>query len=413
MCYNVLESRGKCQKGAQHLGETVALIVAAGRGSRAGGEIPKQYREIGGSPVLRRSIDAFLRHPAIDRVVAVIAPGDSRYDHVAPHNDSRLLDPIHGGESRQDSVRMGLEALSARKPGRVLIHDAARPFVSSAIIDRVIAALDAAPGAIPASPVSATLKSADHGIVTGTVPREGLFAAETPQGFDFQMILAAHEQALAEGHICTDDASVAEWAGIPVAIVAGEAANVKLTTAEDIAMADHRNMAEVALALGDIRVGMGFDVHAFGPGNEVMLGGIAIPHNRGVVGHSDGDVVLHALTDAVLGAIAEGDIGKHFPPSDPQWKGASSDRFLRFAVDRVAARGGLVANLDATIVTEGPRISEHRDAMRAQIAEICGIDIGRVAIKATTNENLGFIGRSEGLAAYASATIRLPFGTEA
>jgi 2-C-methyl-D-erythritol 4-phosphate cytidylyltransferase/2-C-methyl-D-erythritol 2,4-cyclodiphosphate synthase len=389
---------------------TAVLIVAAGRGTRAGGGIPKQYQDIGGVPVLARAIEAFLSHPAVDMVAVAIARDDSRYADIAPQNEPRLLPPVHGGETRQETVRLGLHALAAHAPDRVLIHDAARPFVSAAVIDRVVAALETDAAVIPALPVPATLKAVDAGgIITATVPREGLYAAETPQGFRFAAILAAHEKAATEGHACTDDAQVAEWSGIRVKVVAGDAANVKLTSSEDIAMADRREMAEAALALGDIRVGNGYDVHAFGPGNEVMLGGVAIPHNRGIVGHSDGDVALHALTDAVLGAIAEGDIGAHFPPSDPQWKGASSDRFLRFAAERVKARGGRIAHLDLAIVTEGPRIAEHRDAMRARIADICGITPDRVGVKATTNENLGFIGRGEGLAAYAVATVRLPF----
>jgi 2-C-methyl-D-erythritol 4-phosphate cytidylyltransferase/2-C-methyl-D-erythritol 2,4-cyclodiphosphate synthase len=389
---------------------TAVLIVAAGRGLRAGGEIPKQYQGIGGIPVLIHAIEAFLSHPAVDTVAVAIAPDDSRYADIAPQNDPRLLPAVYGGETRQETVRLGLRALAAHAPDRVLIHDAARPFVSGAVIDRVLAALETDAAVIPALPVPSTLKAVDAGgVITATMPREGLYAAETPQGFRFAAILAAHEKAAAEGHSCTDDAQVAEWAGIHVKVVAGDAANVKLTSSEDIAMADRREMAEAALALGDIRVGNGYDVHAFGPGNEVMLGGVAIPHNRGIVGHSDGDVALHALTDAVLGAIAEGDIGAHFPPSDPQWKGASSDRFLRFAADRVKARGGRIAHLDLAVVTEGPRIAEHRDAIRARIAEICGITPDRVGVKATTNENLGFIGRGEGLAAYAVATVRLPF----
>ncbi len=389
---------------------TVALIVAAGRGVRAGGEIPKQYRDIGGTPVLRHTIAAFLSHPGIDRVVVTISADDSRYGNAAPQNSTALLPPVIGGETRQESVRRGLEALADLAPERVLIHDGARPFVSAAVIGRVVDALDAAEAVIPALPVPATLKAVDDdGFITATVPREGLQAAETPQGFRFAAILAAHRRAAAEGHDCTDDAAVAEWAGIPVKVVAGEAANVKLTSSEDIAMADRREQAEAALALGDIRVGTGYDVHAFGAGNEVMLGGVAIPHTRGVVGHSDADVVLHALTDAVLGAIADGDIGFHFPPSDPEWKGASSDRFLAFAVERVHARGGRIGNVDVVIVTEGPRISEHRDAIRERIAGICRITPDRVGVKATTNENLGFIGRGEGIAAQAVATVRLPF----
>lgn len=392
---------------------TVALIVAAGRGLRAGGRMPKQYREVGGVPVLRRTLQAFLTHPAIDQVIVTIAADDSRYSDVAPHNAPSLLAPVIGGETRQESVRRGLEALVDLSPDRVLIHDGARPFVSPAVISRVVAALDGAEAVIPALPVPATLKAVGtDGFITATVPREGLQAAETPQGFRFPAILDAHRKAATDGRDCTDDAAVAEWAGLPVKVVAGEAANIKLTSSEDITMADRREQAGAALALGDIRVGNGYDVHAFGAGNEVMLGGVAIPHTRGVIGHSDADVVLHALTDAVLGAIAEGDIGFHFPPSDPQWKDAASDRFLAFAVDRVHARGGRIGNVDIVIVTEGPRVSEHRDAIRKRIAEICGITPDRVGVKATTNESLGFIGRGEGLAAHAVATVRLPFDPE-
>jgi 2-C-methyl-D-erythritol 4-phosphate cytidylyltransferase/2-C-methyl-D-erythritol 2,4-cyclodiphosphate synthase len=264
---------------------------------------------------------------------------------------------------------------------------------------------------VPTLPVSSTLKAVDaDGRVTATVPRDRLHAAETPQGFRFAAILDAHRKAAAEGRDFTDDAAVAEWAGIPVRTVPGDPANIKLTTAADIIAADRRLAGEAALKLGDIRVGNGYDVHALGPGGQVMLGGIAIPHALGLVGHSDADVALHALTDAVLGAIAEGDIGAHFPPSDPQWRGASSDRFLADAVRRVAARGGVIAHLDLTIIAEAPKIGPHRAAMRQRIAEICGIAVDRVAVKATTNEGLGFIGRGEGIAAHATATIRLPFG---
>jgi 2-C-methyl-D-erythritol 4-phosphate cytidylyltransferase/2-C-methyl-D-erythritol 2,4-cyclodiphosphate synthase len=258
---------------------TAALIVAAGRGMRAGGQIPKQYRTIGGIPVLRRSIDALLSHPDVDWVQVVIAPDDSIYADVAPQNDEALLAPVTGGATRQESVRLGLRALAATAPDRVLIHDAARPFVPATVIARVVAALDSAEAVIPALPVPATLKAVDaDGWVTGTVPRAGLQAAETPQGFRFPVILEAHDKAVTAGDDFTDDAAVAEWAGIPVRIVAGDAANLKLTTSEDIAMADRRELAEAALALGDIRVGTGYDVHAFGPGGEVMLGGVAIPH---------------------------------------------------------------------------------------------------------------------------------------
>jgi 2-C-methyl-D-erythritol 4-phosphate cytidylyltransferase/2-C-methyl-D-erythritol 2,4-cyclodiphosphate synthase len=260
-------------------------------------------------------------------------------------------------------------------------------------------------------PIAATLKAVDaDGRVLATVPRDRLQAAETPQGFRFEAIFNAHRKAAAEGRDFTDDAAVAEWAGIPVRAVPGDPGNVKLTTAADMIAADRRLAGEAALTVGDIRVGNGYDVHALGPGSEVMLGGVAIPHARGLVGHSDADVALHALTDAVLGALAEGDIGAHFPPTDPQWRGASSDRFLADAVRRLAERGGVIAHLDLTIVAESPRVGPHRDAMRQRIAGICGISLDRVAVKATTNEGLGFVGRGEGIAAYATATIRLPFG---
>ena len=391
---------------------TVALIVAAGQGIRAGGGIPKQYRSIGGAPILGRSLKTFLGHPRIDRVLVVTGADDAPHYAASAPQHAKLLPAVAGGATRQESVRAGLESLAAVTPGRVLIHDAVRPFASAALIERVAAGLDHADAVLPALPVADTLKAVSaEGIVTATVPREGLQAAETPQGFRFERILAAHRAAAAAGAgPFTDDTAIAAFAGIPVHVVAGDAGNRKLTTADEIAAADRRLLAEQALALGDVRVATGYDVHAFGPGDAVMLCGVRIPHGRGVVGHSDGDVGLHALTDALLGAIADGDIGVHFPPSDPQWKGASSDRFLRFAAERVRARGGVIAHLDVAIIAEAPRVAAHRDAMRAAIAAIAGIDPGRVAVKATTNEKLGFLGRSEGLAAIATATVRLPFG---
>jgi 2-C-methyl-D-erythritol 4-phosphate cytidylyltransferase/2-C-methyl-D-erythritol 2,4-cyclodiphosphate synthase len=388
--------------------QTAVLIVAAGSGSRAGsGAIPKQYQVIGGQPVLARTLALFLDHPAIDAVQVVIGERQSAvYDSaVAAH--PRLRNPVNGGPTRQASVRLGLDALSAAAPARVLIHDAARPFASSALIDRVLAA--EADAVVPVLPVANTLKRVAGATVTETVGREGLFAAETPQAFRFSLIRDAHERAAAARLDFTDDAAVAEWAGATVQAVPGDPANVKLTTAEDIAAADRRLTAEMALALGDVRAGVGYDVHAFGPGDQVMLGGVAIPHTRGFVGHSDADVVLHALTDAVLGAIGDGDIGQHFPPSDARWRGASSDRFLADAVARVKARGGIVTHLDVTYLGEGPKVGPHREAIRASIAAIAGIGIDRVGVKATTNEGLGFIGRGEGAAAHAVATIRLPF----
>jgi 2-C-methyl-D-erythritol 4-phosphate cytidylyltransferase/2-C-methyl-D-erythritol 2,4-cyclodiphosphate synthase len=273
----------------------------------------------------------------------------------------------------------------------------------------VIDALQSAEAVLPALPVSSTIKAVDDdGYVTATVPRDGLYAAETPQGFRFDAIRAAHATAAAEGRVFTDDCGIAEWAGIGVRVVQGESGNIKLTTAEDIMAADRRLTMEAALRLGDVRVGTGYDVHAFGSGDHVFLGGVKIAFDRSLVGHSDADVALHALTDALLGALAEGDIGVQFPPSDERWRGASSDRFLAYAVERVAKRGGVIAHLDLAIIAEAPKINPHRDAMRQRIAGICGIEAGRVAVKATTNERLGFIGRGEGIAALATATVRLP-----
>jgi 2-C-methyl-D-erythritol 4-phosphate cytidylyltransferase/2-C-methyl-D-erythritol 2,4-cyclodiphosphate synthase len=390
---------------------TAALIVAAGSGARAGADGPiKQYRTIGGRLVLAYSLETFLSHPEVSSVQVVIGAQDAaQYEALAPHND-KLRQPVTGAATRQGSVMAGLEAYSACPPDRILIHDGVRPFVGADLITRVIEALEQADAVVPTLPVTSTLKAVDaSGAVIATVPREGLHGAETPQGFRYDAILAAHAKAASDGLTFTDDAAVAEWAGMPVSSVPGDHDNIKLTTAADIAAADRRLLAEEMLHLGDVRVGYGYDVHAFGPGNRIMLGGIAIPHANALIGHSDADVALHALTDALLGALADGDIGLHFPPSDPQWKGASSDRFLADAVRRVAARGGMIAHLDLMLVAEMPKIAPHRDAIRQQIAEICGVDVGRIAVKATTNEGLGFVGRGEGIAAHATATIRLPF----
>ncbi|MEO8669233.1 MAG: bifunctional 2-C-methyl-D-erythritol 4-phosphate cytidylyltransferase/2-C-methyl-D-erythritol 2,4-cyclodiphosphate synthase [Bauldia sp.] len=390
---------------------TAALIVAAGRGVRAGGlDGPKQYRMLAGRAVLRRTLDLFLSHPTIGPVLVVTHADDAaQYESVAPQHD-RLLPPVTGGATRQESVRRGLAALAAAAPDNVLIHDAVRPFGSHALIDRVTGALKDAVAVLPALPVADTLKAVDaRGVVTGTVPRDGLYAAETPQGFRFDAIHAAHERAASSGLVFTDDTAVAEWAGIAVTVVAGETGNIKLTTAADIAASDGRLVAEAALRLGDVRVGTGYDVHTFGPGDRIVFGGVEIPHTHGLVGHSDADVALHALTDAILGALADGDIGVHFPPSDPRWRGASSDRFLADAVARVAARGGALAHLDVAIVAEAPKVNPHRDAMRAGIAAMRGVGVDRVGVKATTNERMGFIGRGEGIAAIATATVRLPF----
>jgi len=383
-----------------------AVIVAAGRGLRAGGHLPKQYREVAGEPVIRSSLSLFAWHGQIGAVQAVIHP-DDRGSYEAAAKGLRLLPPVSGGASRQASVRAGLEALAGRPPDIVLIHDAARPFCSTELVSRAIVACGETGAAIPALEVTDTIKRVDAGgHVAGTVDRAQLRAVQTPQAFKFVALLEAHHRAAKEGrNDFTDDAALAEWAGIKVATFAGESGNVKLTTDEDFAKAESRRIANLA----DLRLGNGFDVHAFGDGDHVWLGGVKIPHDRGLTGHSDADVALHALVDAILGAIADGDIGKHFSPNDPRWRGASSDQFLKFAVERVNKRGGRIAHLDLTIVCEAPRIGPHRDAIRKRIAEIAEMSIERVAVKATTSEQLGFTGRKEGIVAMATATVRLPW----
>jgi 2-C-methyl-D-erythritol 4-phosphate cytidylyltransferase/2-C-methyl-D-erythritol 2,4-cyclodiphosphate synthase len=384
-----------------------AVIVAGGRGLRAGGDVPKQYRELAGEPVIRPALFAFLSHPQIGAVQPVIHRQDEDMFRAATAGLQNLLPPVWGGATRQASVRAGLEGLRASAPALVLIHDAARPFVSSALIGRAIAAGKDRGAAVPAIAIADTVKKIDAAaIVIETLDRERLRIVQTPQAFTFDLIMAAHRKAAAAGREdFSDDAALAEWAGHPVSVFEGEAGNVKLTTDDDFARAEMTRHA----ALADVRTGNGFDVHAFTDGDHVMLGGVRIPHSRGVTGHSDADVALHALVDAILGALAEGDIGVHFPPSDPQWKGASSDRFLAFACERVKVRGGMIAHLDVTVVCEAPRVSPHRDAMRARIAEIAGVPMSRVAIKATTSEKMGFTGRSEGIVAMATATLRLPW----
>jgi 2-C-methyl-D-erythritol 4-phosphate cytidylyltransferase / 2-C-methyl-D-erythritol 2,4-cyclodiphosphate synthase len=387
-------------------GVVAAVVVAAGRGLRAGGGGPKQYRRIAGEPVIRLSLRTLTEHAAIAMVQPVIHPEDAALFGAAAAG-FRLLEPVLGGATRQASVRAGLEALNERRPDLVLVHDAARPFASAALISRGIESVPAGGGAVPALPVADTIKTVDaSGTVTATLERAQLRAVQTPQAFDFPALLAAHRRAAAAGREdFTDDAALAEWAGIRVTTFEGEAANMKLTTADDFVRLGAADLA----ALTDVRTGFGFDVHAFGPGDHVTLGGVRIAHLQGLSGHSDADVVLHALVDAILGALADGDIGVHFPPSDPQWRGASSDRFLAFAVERVRARGGRIAHLDVNVVCEAPRIGPHRDAMRQRIAEIAGVSAERVGVQATTSEKLGYIGRGEGMAAFATATVRLPW----
>ena len=386
--------------------KTIAIVVAAGSGERMGGR-PKQYRALSGEPVLRRSLRLFAAHRAVEAVQPVIHRDHSAEFKAAAADLPNCLLPVEGGSTRQRSVLAGLEAVASRSPEFVLIHDAARPLASPDLVDRAIAAAAATGAAIPVLPVADTIKRVDAaGRVTATLERNELRTVQTPQAFAFKPLLDAHRRAVAGGREdFSDDAALMEWAGIAVATFAGEIGNLKLTQPEDFA----RAQALDALTLSDIRHGTGFDVHAFDAGDHVMLGGVRIPHERGLAGHSDADVVLHALTDAVLGAIAEADIGAHFPPSDERWRGASSDRFLAHAVSLVEKRGGRIAHLDVTVICEAPKIGPHRDAMRQRIAQIAGIEPGRVGVKATTTEGLGFLGRGDGIAAMASATVRLPW----
>ena len=376
----------------------VALIVAAGRGNRAGPGAPKQYRLLDGEPVLRRTLAAFAGHSGIDAVLTVIHP-DDRTDYEAAAADlPKLLPACMGGDTRQASVRSGLEALAATRPTHVLIHDGARPFVSSRLISACIDALATHRGVLVALPVTDTLRRAANGLADGTVSREGLWRAQTPQGFEFEAILKAHRQA--DRQSATDDVEIATMAGIEVSMIEGDEDNLKITSHTDMARA-----ARIAARGGEVRTGSGFDVHRFGPGDHVWLCGVRVPHSAGLVGHSDADVGLHALTDSILGAIGAGDIGKHFPPDEAKWEGAASDIFLAHAGNLAARAGARIANLDVTLICERPKIGPHAEAMRDRIAEILDIERTRVSVKATTTEGLGFTGRSEGIAAQALATL--------
>jgi 2-C-methyl-D-erythritol 4-phosphate cytidylyltransferase/2-C-methyl-D-erythritol 2,4-cyclodiphosphate synthase len=376
-----------------------ALVVSAGTGRRFGSAVPKQYIELDGMPVLRHALAPFLAHPAIDGVAVVIHPEGHELFETATEGLS-LMAPIEGGAERQDSVRLGLENLVCQAPDKVLIHDAVRPFVDRGMIDRVLGALDTVPAALPAIPVNDTLKCCDNGLVRATIPRAGLWQGQTPQGFRFDDIIAAHRKLAAQTF--TDDAAIAEAAGLAVAVVGGSQDNIKITTAGDL------ERAERHFSTGEIRTGMGVDVHGFDvAGDHVMLCGVAVPFERSLKGHSDADVALHALTDALLGAIAAGDIGAHFPQSDPAWEDAASDIFLQHAGGLVAAKGGRIINLDVTVICEEPKISPYRAAMTARISDILGISADQVSIKGTTTERLGFLGRGEGIAAQAIASIRL------
>lgn len=385
-----------------------AIVVAAGAGTRVradGDSTPKQYRPIAGQPLLTRTIRALLAHEGIDLLLPVIHPDHAERYTALALADERLLAPVSGGASRQASVLAGLEALASRRPHLVLVQDAARPFVEASVIDGVVEALAAHEGALPAVAVTDTIKRSANGrTVAVTEDRRALFAAQTPQGFRFPQILAAHMRAARLPREFTDDAEVAEWAGMSVALTAGSTRNIKITHPEDFARAERM----LGGADMETRVGTGYDVHPFEPGSAVWLAGVEIPHDAKLKGHSDADAPLHALCDAIYGALGEGDIGTHFPPSDPQWKGAPSRRFLEHAAGLVATRGGRIVNLDVTIVCEAPRIMPHVAAMKETIAGVCGIAASRVAIKATTSEGLGFPGRREGLVAFATATLEVP-----
>lgn len=391
------------------MAECIALVVAAGRGSRFGAGQPKQYRMLAGQPILRRAVLPLLRHPRIGAVRVVIHADDLRAYQSAV-GDLGLLAPVTGGATRQESVLRGLESLGDAPPGLVLIHDAARPFVAETLIDGVIGALDDSDGAIPALPVVDTLKCARAGdsdgaapVIAGTRDRTGLWRAQTPQGFRFPALLAAHRAAA--GAALTDDAAVAEAAGMRVVLAPGDEDNLKVTTEDDLWR------AERLLAAGrETRTASGFDVHRFCAGDHVMLCGIAVPHDHGLLGHSDADVGLHALTDALLGTIGAGDIGSHFPPSEPCWRGAPSDLFVRHAVQLIHAAGGRIVNVDVTLICERPKVGAHREAMRARIADLLDLAAARVSVKATTTEELGFTGRREGIAAQAVASVELPRG---
>jgi 2-C-methyl-D-erythritol 4-phosphate cytidylyltransferase/2-C-methyl-D-erythritol 2,4-cyclodiphosphate synthase len=371
-----------------------SILVAAGSGSRFGAETPKQFLVLAGKRVIRHAAETLAAATDLLQPVGELGPIGTSLEGL------RHLPPVPGGATRQDSVRAGLEALIPHNPDIVLVHDAARPLIPAGTIPALLAALEHAPGAIPAAPVADTLKRVVRGVITDTVPREGLYRAQTPQAFRFSVLLAAHRSGIVGA---TDDASLVEAAGETVAIVAGSDENIKITYPEDLARLE-RTMSPPLFP----RVGTGFDVHALEAGRPLFLCGIAIPHDEGLAGHSDADVGIHALCDAIYGALADGDIGRHFPPSEATWKDADSARFLAHAAERIAARGGRLANADVTLICERPKISPHAAAMRARLAAILGVDPGRISVKATTTERLGFTGRGEGIAAQAVVTVMLP-----
>ena len=382
------------------------LIVAAGRGTRLKTTRPKQYLDLVGAPILYRSITAFTDHPSINLVQVVISPDDkAAYEKAIKDITTGLLPPATGGATRQASVLAGLKALAPHNPDLILVHDGARPFVSNELISRVIEELSKAKAAIPALPVVDTIKQVNGNKIEKTLDRAKLMTVQTPQGFDFQSLLEAHK-AIPDETLFTDDAAIAEQAGLEVNCVEGDPANIKITTQADLDHAHKQITADDKMM--QTHIGQGFDVHRFGPGNKVILCGVEIPHSHGLIGHSDADAGLHALTDALLGTIGEADIGAHFPPSDEAWKDAPSSLFLEKARDLINERGGTIINVDLTLICEAPKIGPHRQAMRTHVAEILKADTSRISIKATTSEGLGFTGRKEGIAAQAIASVALP-----
>ncbi|MEG3180053.1 bifunctional 2-C-methyl-D-erythritol 4-phosphate cytidylyltransferase/2-C-methyl-D-erythritol 2,4-cyclodiphosphate synthase [Sphingomonas sp. LT1P40] len=377
---------------------TAALIVAAGRGVRAGGTTPKQFAPLCGKPMLAHSVSALSAHPAITETLVVIGEGQEEQARSALGKNVKT---VNGGAERRDSVRAGLEALATHGVTRVLIHDAARPFVPPVVIDALLAALDHAPGAVPVLPVADTLATGTD-TLGDNVPRTGLNRIQTPQAFHLDAILAAH-RAWPVDQEATDDAQMLRRAGHNVLLVPGDPMLEKITHPADFAAAEARHAATLIS-----RTAMGFDVHRLESGQELWLGGVLIPHDKGLSGHSDADVALHAITDALLGTIGAGDIGMHFPPSDPKWRGAASGQFLQHAAGLVAAQGGIIDFIDLTLICEAPKIGPHRDAIRASIAALLNVPVSRVSVKATTTERLGFTGRGEGMAAQAIATVRVP-----
>lgn len=385
-----------------------AVIVAGGSGLRAGGGVPKQYQIIGGKPVIWWALKAFIEHPEISHVQVVVGSGHEAMFAEAVA-DLKFPPFVTGGATRQDSCRIGVEACAALEPQFVLIHDAARPFVSKELISQIIATLQTQDSVVPGLPVADTMKYAPGGVITRTVDRSALWFAQTPQGFHFEKILTAHRKAVADNQAgLTDDAAVAEFAGMRVQMIAGEVQNKKLTTVADVEVANAELTQRMFATLPDIRTGQGIDFHVFRLGKSITLCGVVIPHTRTLKGHSDADVALHALTDAILGAIGESDIGIHFPPSDMQWKNAPSSIFVQKAMELLKARGGVISNVDITILAEAPKVSPHIAAMKVALSPLLQISIDRIAIKATTTEKLGAIGRKEGMAAFAMATVRLP-----